>query len=223
MGGESSAAPINEAVFLLKLMAPEQLESLKNRYPDIAQELQEGIFAGAEEPSSQRSSYLCQRAVIVIVALEEAASRAEKAMVVAASDIKRARSRRLISQVLVLVGSSSLLGAVALDARQLVMVVSAVLTLLAALGDLLAEHYERLLNPKVGNIYDAFQKLGEGTYRARRIAVELQIATQHDEGIGELAELVGKGNELCEQLNAWLTQTLNQFLGGTASTLKRVE
>lgn len=212
MGSESSATPINEAVFLLKIMAPDKLASLKSRYPDIALELQEGIFAGTEEPPSPRSSYLCQRAAVVIVALEEAASRAEQAMGVAASNIKRARSRRLISQALVLVGSSSLLGAVALDAKHFVMVVSAVLTLLAALGDLLAEHYERLLNPKVGNIYDAFQKLGEGTYKARRIAVELHIATQHDEGIAELAELVGKGNELCEQLNSWLTQTLNQFL-----------
>lgn len=215
-GIDNAGAAINEAVFLLAQTSPERLESLRSQFPYLAEELQEGIYAGEEtqeKGEAKKSSYLADKAAIVIAALDEAAKRAESAMGTVAESIRKARLRRLISQVLVLVGSSSLLGAVALEGKTAT-VLSAVLTLLAALGNLFAEHYERLINPQSGNIYDAFQKLGEGAYRARTFASRLQLALRHKEGETELANLIGEANELCEQLNGWLIQILNQSLSG---------
>jgi hypothetical protein len=205
MGTGKSGVAINEAVFLLSKTAPEKLISLRNLYPDIAEELREGIYAGEKE-----EMFIIEKAEFVTVALEEVSSLAKVAMVTVAVIIQRARSRRLISQMLVLIGSSSLLGAVALDGKTAT-VISAVLTLLAAIGNLLAEHYERLLNPQTGNIYEAFQKLGEGSYKARAIAADLKLSIRHKVGEIALKEQVGKANELCEELNGWLIQLLSQF------------
>jgi len=210
MGNEQAALAINEAVFLLAQMAPEKLKAFQSRYPALAGELQQGIFAGTEDEQKPANSFLIQKAEVVTGVLEEASSQAEKAMSAVAADIKRARMRRLASQVLVLIGSSSLLGAVALDGKTAT-VVSAVITLLAALGNLMAEHYEKLLNPQSGNIYEVFQRLGEGAYKARRLAAEIQLAARHQEDATVLRQLVGNANELCEQLNGWLIQVINRY------------
>lgn len=207
---DNAGAAINEAVFLLAQTSPEKLETLRNQFPHLAEELQEGIYAGEEEEekTGAGNSYLADKAVIVISALDEASSRAQSAMGAVVGSIRKARVRRLVSQVLVLVGSSSLLGAVALDGKTAT-VASAIITLLAALGNLFAEYYERLLSPQSGNIYDAFQKLGEGAYKARTFSSSLQLALKHKEGEADLAALIGEANELCEQLNGWLIQILN--------------
>jgi len=211
MGADNAGASINEAVFLLAQTAPERLEKLRGQFPQFSEELQEGIYAGEEAEDATKTdkiSYLADKAQIVIAALDEASKLAESAMGAVVKSINKARLRRLVSQVLVLVGSSSLLGAVALEGKTAT-VLSAIITLLAALGNLFAEHYERLLNPQSGNIYDAFQKLGEGAYKARTFASDLRLALKHQEGEAELADLIGKANELCEQLNGWLIQLLN--------------
>jgi hypothetical protein len=99
---------------------------------------------------------------------------------------------------------------VALDGK-VVSVVSAVLTTLAALGTLLAEHRERLLTPSVGSIYDAFQRLGEGSFAARRLSSELGLAIRYGEQPDAIAELIERGNALCEELNRWLIQAVEVF------------
>lgn len=210
MGGSQSEIAINEAIFMLDKLAPERLEDFRRRFPNLAEQLQEGVFAGPEEARTSGNSFLIEKAEVLTAALSEASGHAENAMITAGKNIKRARRRRLVSQVLVLIGSSSLLGAVALDEKTAT-VISAVLTLLAALGNLLAEHYEKLLNPQAGNIYEMYQKLGEGAYKARRMASELQLAMRHDEAISELSELLRGANELCEQLNAGLLQLLTEL------------
>jgi hypothetical protein len=213
MGSERTGIAINEAVFLLSQADPAKLVSLREKFPELDEELQEGIYAGSKQGDrATQDSYLVQKAEVVATALESVSDQADAAMRRVRVSIQRARSRRLISQVLVVIGSSSLLGAVALEGRT-VTVISAVLTLLAALGNLFAEYHEKLLNPQASNIYEAFQKLGQGTYRARALLAQLQLAMRHEEGVQMLTDLVSTANELCEDLNGWLIQVLHQFPG----------
>jgi len=211
MGLQTPGEAINEAVFLLSQLSPSQLESLKLQYPELADELRVGISGGGESAESpQKDPHLAEKASIMIAALDEAWRRAEGAMTSVSRNIKKARQHRLVSQALVLIGSSSLLGTLALDNKPAA-VISAVLTLLAALGNLLAEYQERLLNPQSGSIYEAFQKLGDGAYKARVLSRELQLALKYDGHEAELKDLITQANELCEQLNGWLVQLLNQL------------
>lgn len=210
MGGLVNA-PINEAIFLLNSLAPTRLSQLKAEHPTLQEQLVVGVACGdADEGQETAGPLLHEKASVMIAVLEEAATRAHRGLHVTSVRIAQARRRRLVSQVLVLVGSSTLLGSVALDGK-VVSVVSAVMTTLAALGTLLAEHRERLLTPSVGSVYDAFQRLGEGSFKARRISSELGLAIRYGEQPDAIVELIARGNALCEELNSWLIQAVEVF------------
>src|SRR5688500_19308426 len=134
MGGASTAQPINEAVFLLSQLSADRLETLRAEYPLLADELRPGVFAGPNEPDSKvpATIHLTARAKVMIAVLDEVAHRTNNALAVVSKAIQSAQSRRLAGQVLVLVGSSSLLGTLALYSRTAT-VIAAVFPLLSAL------------------------------------------------------------------------------------------
>lgn len=211
MGSKASVVGINEAVFFLAQTNPALLDSLRRQYPNLEDELQEGIYAGVSEVAqTDTSSYLMDKARFALATLEEAARRSKAAQTQLVSIIRSARRRRMLSQCIILFGSSSVLGATALD-QKIAAVVSGVLTLLAALGNLFAEYQERLLNPQSANVYEAFQKLAEGTYQAEILAAEIRLAVTHNNHGGELVNLIGNANSLCSGLNTWLVQLVSQL------------
>jgi hypothetical protein len=201
---------INEAVSLLDSLSPTRLDQLRGQHPLLAGDLGLGILAGAdtEQPSD---ALLNEKAQIMIAALGEAWKAAEDALAEVSRRIKTARRERLISQVLVVIGSSSSLAAITLSQDLRPTAIAALLTLLAALGNLVAEYHEKLLTPQAGNIYDAFQKLGEDGYKARAASTDLTLALKYNETGPELRTLLASANQLCEQLNAGLIQLLNRI------------
>ena len=155
---------INEGVALLATLAPNRLVELREAFPQLRSELQTGITAGPEvRPGSD--AYLGEKATVMMAALTEVADAAHGKLNEISGRVRVARRHRLTSQALVLVGSSSCLATLALSQTRAA-VAGSVLTLLAALGNLAAEHLEKLLNPQAGNIYELSQKLGEGKYKA---------------------------------------------------------
>lgn len=159
---------------------------------------------------TNHENLLKEKAKIFQVALEEASTRAKSAMDLVATKIKKARFARLITQIIVLISSSSVLGAMALNAKD-ISVATAVFTLLAAIGNLLAEYYEKLLNPQTGNIYEVYQRLGEGILKTQTILEELKLANRFALNNEDLTKLLGTANQLCESLNQWLIQVLDRF------------
>ena len=198
---------INEGVSLLDKLSPNKLTELREQYPALADELALGIEAGGDEHVAPQAALLKEKANVMITALAEAESAAEKALASVSARVKSARRQRLISQMLVVIGSSSSLATLALSKNRAA-VIAAVLTLLAALGNLIAEYNERLLSPQAGNVYDIFQKLADGAYRARSLSTELTLTLKYQPDIPELKGLVERANVLCEELNGWLIQLL---------------
>jgi hypothetical protein len=198
---------INEGVSLLDKLSPTKLTKLRERYPALADDLAPGIEAGVEEDVAPQAALLKEKANVMITALAEASSAAEKALASVSNRVKSARRQRLISQVLVVIGSSSSLATLALSKNRAA-VIAAVLTLLAALGNLIAEYNEHLLSPQAGTIYDVFQKLADGAYRARSLSTELTLTLKYQVDMNELKGLVERANMLCEELNGWLIQLL---------------
>jgi len=212
--GDLANAPINEAVSLLDSLAPERLIELRAEHPELAVQLRVGVDCGQEDEVSP--SLTRERARVLLAALNEAAVRAQRALENAAKRVARIRRKRLFSQVAVLIGSSSLLGAVALD-QKVASVVSAVLTLLAALGDLLAQHEEGLLTPGQGTVQEIFQRLGEGRYAAHRMASELELSIRLEQSDDDLAKTIERGNALCADLNSWLIQLIDAQGAGASN------
>jgi hypothetical protein len=204
---------INEGVSLLEKLSPKRLNELRAAHPLLSDDLDLGIVAGAEEKPEGQSIHdvlLKEKAAVMIAALGEATNAAYAGLASVSRRVRTARRARLFSQVLVLIGSSSSLATLALSKNRAA-VIAAVLTLLAALGNLLAEYQEKLLYPQTGNIYDVLQKLGEGAYRAKTLSTELTLAVKYDADPTDLKGLVANANMLCEQLNGWLIQILNRI------------
>jgi hypothetical protein len=85
-------------------------------------------------------------------------------------------------------------------------IICAMLTLFAAIGSLIADYKEKLLNRQTGNIYDAYQRLLEGTSRTRKLSTDLSLALKYIQGPSELEPLIASANVSCEDLNGWLIQ-----------------
>lgn len=203
----AQAIAINEGVALLDMLAPGRLADLRVALPQLTHELQTGIMAGPEDAKLGPDVYLSEKARVMMAALTEVGDAAQRKLIGISGRVRNARRQRLISQALVVVGSSSSLATLALSQTRAA-VAASVLTLLAALGNLAAEYLEKLLNPQAGNIYDLFQKLGEGRYRAKSLAVEIGIAIKYGAVPEDLRALVSEANKLCEDLNGGLVQIL---------------
>jgi hypothetical protein len=201
--GTDSGVAINEGIFLLEKLSPSKLLDLRKEYPYLSADLRVGILAGpeGEKDASVQAAIVREKAQIMIAALAAAERAARSGLASVSRKVKSARRQRLISQILVLIGSSSSLATLALGQNRAA-VVSAVLTLLAALGNLFADYQERLLNPQAGNIYDALQRLSEGVYKTRAVSTDLSLALNYAQASSQIEQLVGNANALCEELNA---------------------
>lgn len=203
----AKGAAINEGVFLLDTLSPARLEDLRREYPRLSEDLKVGILAGVEEggDKEQAIAILREKAQIMIAALAEANAAAERALVFLSQRIVSAKRQRLFAQLLVLIGSSSSLATLAFGQKPAA-IICALLTLFAAIGNLIAEYKERLLNPQTGNIYDGYQRLSEGAYKTRSLSTDLTLALKYNQGPPELQPLIASANALCEQLNGWFIQ-----------------
>ena len=200
--GTSTGAPINEAVGVLSKLDPAQITELRNEFPSIADELRIGRIGGTPSDSA---SFDLERAEVAARALIAVANRASLELVRIQDRMRSARRRRLGSQILTLVCSSGVLGALALNKATTAVAIS-VLTLLASVGTLLADFGEKLLKSGEGDVYEAFEQASNASYKARKLSEELRLAIRHNISGDELRSLVTSANQLAEQLNQWVTK-----------------
>ena len=200
--GTSTGAPINEAVGVLSKLDPAQIAELRSEFPSIADELRIGRIGGTPSDSA---SFDLERAEVAARALIAVANRASLELVRIQDRMRSARRRRLGSQILTLVCSSGVLGALALNKATAAVAIS-VLTLLASVGTLLADFGEKLLKSGEGDVYEAFEQASNASYKARKLSEELRLAIRHNISGDELRSLVTSANQLAEQLNQWVTK-----------------
>ena len=141
------------------------------------------------------------------LALSKAAASAAEGAKAASDKIRFIRKIRTGSEILVLIGSSSILGTFRLT-DSLPVTVAAIATFIAACGSLFAEHISRILNPNLGNVYDAFQNLQSLGFKAGNLANDLLLAVRFDRSVEELSEMIARGNEVMSEVNQWSPQVL---------------
>lgn len=212
MGYDSSILLINELVFSLSKLNPEKLEIFKHDHPQIKDELKEGIFAGEDNLVTVEieRKYVRAKTEFALLVLQEISIKSEKAVNQIALKIRRVKKQRLFSQTMILIGSSAVIGTALLDNKPWT-IFSASLTLMAALSNLFVEYSERLLSLQNGNIYEAYQKLGEKIFIAKSITKDIEITLLYEGSNENLITLVEQANELCAELNAWLLQLVTQL------------
>lgn len=200
--GTAVGAPINELVAVLAQLDPSQLEGLKSEFPGIAAELQPGRLGGVGE---ERLSYDRERAEVSARALVAVANRASVELVKIQRRMVSARRYRLIAQVLTLVCSSGVLASLAMK-EAAAAIVTSLLTLLASIGTLVADHGEKLLKPGQGDVYEAFEQASSANFKARKLVDDLRLMLRNGVSGDELSALVTTANQLAEELNGWVVR-----------------
>jgi hypothetical protein len=206
--GKSTTPSINEAVFVLNQLEPYELEQLRKKYPQLLAELKLGRIGGSSLPNDELNK---ARANVVSQALLAIKRRADHELLLTRTRMVKARKNRLRSQIAALICSSGVLGAIAIG-NNAMSIVSAVLSLLASVGVMLAEQTEKLLKQGDGDIYSAYESAGQASYKAGLAYENLLLLMRYDATSHELDDAVSTANGLCEELNSWVLR-----IAGSAS------
>lgn len=211
----AQGAPINEAVYLLDKLNPEALKTYRTENREIAEMLEPGIWAGTEsEMKSDRGSsddFAYEKAKFVLAAVKVSLDTANRGIITATKRISFSRKLKLYSGILVLLGSSGILGALALK-QQNIAIISAIITLFSSIGNLISDHLEKIINPKSGNVYDVYQNLVESRNKLNYIKSELTLALKYRLGHNEINVIVANANEKIGNINRWFPQIITNWL-----------
>lgn len=202
--------PIHEAVYFFDLLSPEQLNAYRVQYPALEAQLQPGQICGEETQSDpeRAQGYRFAKAQIMVDALKAAAKVTQNASKTAAHRILWIRRTQVALEILVLIGSSSVIGSLTLGKDTTTATVAAIITLLSGFGSLLVGHASKLLNPEMGNIFDAHQNLHHLSWQTQALAQEISLLVQYQQDDDQLSALVAQGNAVMEQVNKWGAQFL---------------
>jgi len=202
--GLNTRVPINEAVYLLQRLEPEELSKSRAEFPALSAELVLGQEAGEAAPSDDLD---LERAKVLVRALEAGKRAAERQLLAIRARIVRARRYRKTAQIVALICSSGVLGAIALLPKGPVAGITALLALLASIGTILAEGQEGLLGKEGGDIYQAFGEASKACYEAGMTVVELSLLIKYRSTGPALTEALARAQALCRDLNEWVTRT----------------
>ncbi len=208
---DENTTSINEVVFFLSKVSPEQLNEASEKYPELSNDLIPGVIAGSDDTPCTDSEYLIAKSELVIGALKLAKSESEKALIHVSEAIKKSKRKRLLSQIFVILGSSSLLAAVAFK-QQTLEILTSLITLSAAILGVLADNNEKTLSSSEENIHEIFLKIGSAVFSAHDISNNLQVAINAKQNNDKLINLINEGNRVCEELNRYLVQTLGKTI-----------
>ncbi|WP_397445967.1 hypothetical protein [Polaribacter sp. R77954] len=135
MGGLSSLAPIDESVGILNKLNSNALEEFRNQNPEFSEILELGVIGGESQMSLDE---LKIRIKVSQISLQETLKETKiKYLPYFRKKIKRLQTLELWSQIIVVVTSSTTIGLLStnkeFDGKEIVTIVSAVLSLLGAI------------------------------------------------------------------------------------------
>lgn len=203
MGGNASNGQpllINELAAVLNEFGGAVREEIASKYPELASELDGGVWAGPEEDKSD-NSLLIMKAKFTSEVLEETTQKGERAINAISVKLQKSNQVRLLGQLAAVIGSSSAIGAVGFG-EQLVAQISAGFALIGSISGILSGHIETIISKKPGSINEVYERLSnylsEATILKNNINAHLSIGTNEK----ELAKLISSGNELARKMNA---------------------
>lgn len=213
LSNKASLIPINEAISYLSSNHSEKISELQARFPDISDELKPGVLAGSDEtdeslPSEKDRQYVLAKAKIQSEALAYLVRDASSAAAYCKEKISIIRRLKMGSEILVLIGSSSILGTLNLESDWPT-IVAAVATFLAACAALCVDHLQKIMNPELGDIFNAFVELVSLSKSADVLYREMQAALEIDMDDETIGELITRSNELMGKANQWQPQVLS--------------
>lgn len=201
-GNENISLPINEAVNFLSNNSSNELQSFKLEYPELANDLKPGIFCGGD---TSEHKYIVAKAKIMVKTLKLASGSTKNALKKASLKIKTTDRLQTGSQILTLIGSSSVIGTIGMEDNTLHLI-SALITLMASCGSILIEHLSKIVSPSLGDVRDAYSALTKLTYELVQAHQELELAISYTLPEEKIIQLISQSNLLMSEVNKWNPQ-----------------
>lgn len=191
--------PINELVTVLSDIDNELFSRVKNKFPEINEELNVGIWAGESE-KLESDRVVLTKAKFASEVLGVAICHSECALKVLSRKIHIANRIRLVGQIAAVIGSSGTILAMGFG-KDSVAQVSAVLALLGSISTIISTYTEKVVSTKAGTISEIYLSLSGQLQEAIFLRNNINAHIQHNSSTVELENLVAMSNELCRKIN----------------------
>jgi hypothetical protein len=201
--GISAGVGVNEAVFLLQRIAPEKLGNLREELPLIAEDLRIGVMAGEESKASsdQQRDHIVAKARVIEETLCQILIKCDSSTQVAKKKLRESRIIRLCGQIVAVVGSSGVLGAL-VSTQNTLAAFSGILALLGSLATVAADYKEKIINGSGISIESLYVEILERRFEAELLLRNLRVALKVGASTDELSSMIADGNSLCYRLNS---------------------
>jgi len=199
MGLEIDSLPINELVAILNELDTSKKSNIKNKFPELGDEIDPGVWAG-ENVCIENGEIILTKARFASEVLGIAILHSKEALKIISSKIQRANKIRLLGQIGAVVGSSGTILAMGFG-KETVAQVSAVLALFGSISSILSAHTEKTISTKTGNINEVYLNLSGQLQEAIFLRNNINAHIQYKSGTTELVNLISMSNELCRKIN----------------------
>jgi len=196
---QSIELPINEAVRFLHRANPSALEKFRDHYPSLSEELKLGKIAGADEDAER---FYKEKAEIMSTALSLLKERALSAYKNAFKGLRRNRKIKLFCEILVVVGSATILTTLSTSTKEL-KVLAATTALIGSVGAIFVEHSSKFTSPELGSLDIACTEFYAASQEANILIVEIKAALATNLEMSELKEIIGRANSLLQKSHRW--------------------
>jgi hypothetical protein len=197
---------MHNAVFFLQEFAPQVLEELKGRFPELADEMTASQLGGEGDEDGLDKA----RAEFHITNLHTATQLMQKEVTQIKLRIKSAKRYQLAGKIVTLLSTSGVLGALAFGAK-LTAVIGGLLTWLASIGELLAGYKAN------SGVIKAYPAMYMGIQTAKDKHHELTLAVKYGDS-SKLQAAINDANEAAAELYRLLAEMGSGFTHSDANT-----
>jgi hypothetical protein len=197
--GNTAEAPINEAVSFLKKLGSQKEAEYKKLFPEL--DLAEGISLGEEDEDEPRVLVI-RKAEFMARLLAEGEGVCTAALAVAERKIRSSNRVKQFGQYASIVGSSSFVGSLAFNKTAAFVI--GVLTVIAALASVIAEHLMSTLGGRDVSAVSVYGRLSSASADLRVLRAELSAALEVKDAVSskQFHDLIGRSNAAWRTIQA---------------------
>jgi hypothetical protein len=193
MGQMGKGIKVNALVDALNRYQPEQLDKLRQQYPEQSELLALGQLMGEVNPDT------ILVAKLAIMTLKAIKTPARSILNLLRRRLKQARKIRLMGNIVTAISSAGLISAVLVDSKGAALA-SALINLASSVSQLISQHLESSSFGNQKGIQELFDQLVETVVDIEELESKLAVALKIQDNPEELLRLAQESNALVAQV-----------------------
>jgi hypothetical protein len=193
MGKMGKGIKVNALVDALNRYQPDQLDKLRQQYPEQSELLAQGQLMGEVNPEP---ILVAKLAIMTLKAIKTPARNILNRL---RKRLKRARKIRLIGNIVTAISSAGLISAVLVDSKGAA-IASALINLVSSISLLISQHLESSSFGNQNGLHELFDQLVETVVDMEDLESKLTVALKIQDDEDELLRLAQESNALVAQV-----------------------